>query len=177
MKTFLKYYSHFKEKSKSGLRYGKMTKSEGKNRKKKIIALAVPGDSCVFPFVCHNELPAAFRFLWVACISMIFAVNAGFALILAPFLRKNDCVSLMVGEPRRFFLQIGLFMAAASRYNMKTTWRKDTVSFLATDHAGNTPGAQIKRYHPLSFCYRWAIIAVGGGYCLAMPLFEFYFQM
>ena len=56
-----------------------------------------------FPFVCHNELPAAFRFLWVACISMIFAVNAGFALILAPFLRKNDCVSLMVGEPRRFF--------------------------------------------------------------------------
>ena len=60
-------------------------------------------------------------------------------------------------------------MAAASRYNMKTTWRKDTVSFLATDHAGNTPGAQIKRYHPLSFCYRWAIIAVGGilfGYAL-----------
>ena len=73
-----------------------------------------------------------------------------FALILAPFLRKNDCVSLMVGEPRRLFLQIGLFMAAASRYNMKTTWRKDTVSFLATDHAGNTPGAQIKRHHPLS---------------------------
>ena len=61
------------------------------------------GTLVFFPFVCHNELPAAFRFLWVACISMIFAVNAGFALILAPFLRKNDCVSLMVGEPRRFF--------------------------------------------------------------------------
>ena len=65
-------------------------------------------------------------------------------------------------------------MAAASRYNMKTTWRKDTVSFLATDHAGNTPGAQIKRYHPLSFCYRWAIIAVGGilfGYAFIRILF------
>lgn len=65
-------------------------------------------------------------------------------------------------------------MAAASRYNMKTTWRKDTVSFLATDHAGNTPGAQIKRHHPLSFCYRWAIIAVGGilfGYAFIRILF------
>lgn len=48
------------------------------------------------------------------------------------------------------------------------------MSFLATDHAGNTPGAQIKRYHPLSFCYRWAIIAVGGilfGYAFIRILF------
>ena len=50
------------------------------------------------------------------------------------------------------------------------------MSFLATDHAGNTPGAQIKRYHPLSFCYRWAIIAVGG-ILFGYALFEFYFQM
>ena len=48
------------------------------------------------------------------------------------------------------------------------------MSFLATDHAGNTPGAQIKRHHTLSFCYRWAIIAVGGilfGYAFIRILF------
>lgn len=59
---------------------------------------------------------------------------------------------------------------------MKITWGKDIVSFIATNHAGDAPGTQIKRHHPLSFCYRWAIIVVGAllfGYAFIRILFPY----
>ena len=60
--------------------------------------------------------------------------------------------------------------------SMKITWGKDIVSFIATNHAGDAPGTQIKRHHPLSFCYRWAIIVVGAllfGYAFIRILFPY----
>lgn len=48
------------------------------------------------------------------------------------------------------------------------------MSFIAANRAGDTSGTQIQRHHPLSFCYRWAIIVVGAllfGYAFFRILF------